>query len=106
MLPLDLLLEKLRGYVLVKRGQNMEPSVGIMITFGHIFRESPNVSYRVNHADIIFNQLYLIELLYPENKKIECFHIIKSRYNEEKFNQAINELGKLKDEIIALKQYY
>lgn len=35
------------------------------------------------------------------------FHIIiiKSRYNEEKFNQAINELGKLKDEIIALKQY-
>lgn len=26
------------------------------ITFGHIFRESPNVPYRVNHADIIFNQ--------------------------------------------------
>ncbi len=31
LLDLDLLLEKLRGHVRVKRGQNMEPSLGIMI---------------------------------------------------------------------------
>ncbi|MCD8235506.1 MAG: hypothetical protein LUD00_02390 [Prevotellaceae bacterium] len=29
-LNFDLLLEKLRGHVRLKRGQNMEPSVGIM----------------------------------------------------------------------------
>lgn len=31
LLDLDLLLEKLRGHIRIKRGQNMEPSLGIMI---------------------------------------------------------------------------
>ncbi|MDR0891427.1 MAG: glycosyltransferase family 2 protein [Mediterranea sp.] len=76
------------------------------ITFGHIFRDLKDVPYEIRNIDYIFNQLYLIELLYPTNEKIEFLRFLKYRYKEESFSQAISILSRMRLEICQEKVYY
>lgn len=76
------------------------------IVFGHLFRTLKDVPYRIDTVDYVFNQLYIIELFYPKNKKIAFFRWIKNQCEEKVFNQAVNEIIKIQAEIYNERVYY
>lgn len=76
------------------------------VIFGHIFRVFKDVPYVINLKDVIFNQLYLMELLYPINLKATIFHNVRRLSDIEHFTQAIEEIEKIRVQIAFLKQYY
>lgn len=76
------------------------------IIFGHIFRVLKDVPYTIKVKDVIFNQLYLMELLYPQNFKHILFHNVRRLSDTECFTQAIEEIEKVRNDIASEKQYY
>ncbi|MDR0891776.1 MAG: glycosyltransferase [Mediterranea sp.] len=76
------------------------------ITFGHIFREVKDVPYSINAIECIFNQLYLVEILYPWEAKRDFFRQLKEHYGNERVTLAVTELIKVKEEVHQEKSYY
>lgn len=76
------------------------------VVFGHMFRILKEVPYEIKTVDYIFNQLYIMEILYPNDKKIIYFRYVKSHCEESLFEQALEELKMLKNEILEVKKYY
>lgn len=76
------------------------------IVFGHLFRILKEVPYKIDSVDYIFNQLYIIELFYPREHKINFFRWIKNQCEEIMFNQAVEEIIKIQDDIYIEKKYY
>lgn len=76
------------------------------IVFGHIFRILKEVPYKIDTVDYIFNQLYIIELFYPREYKIDFFRWIKNQCEESKFTQAVEEIVKIQTDIYNEKAYY
>ena len=76
------------------------------VVFGHIFRAHTEVSYVVNNADVIFNQLYIAELLFPYDKKIIFFRFLKSMSDPDVFNCSIQMFKNIRIELIQLKIYF
>lgn len=76
------------------------------VIFGHLFRVFKEVPYVINLKDVIFNQLYITELLYPEYLKRAVFYNIRRLSDIEHFTQAIEEIEKIRDEIASAKIYY
>jgi len=76
------------------------------IVFGHIFRILEEVPYIINTKDVVFNRLYIAELLYPESMKKILFHNIKCFSDIDAFDEAIEELHRNRNEIAESKLYY
>lgn len=76
------------------------------VSFAHKFRTFKDVLYKASTVDYVFNQLYIIELFYPMKLKAKIFKKIKCDGNDNTFEIALNNLSKIKNEIISLKEYY
>ena len=76
------------------------------VSFAHKFRTFKEVPYKASTVDYVFNQLYIIELFYPVKLKTKIFKKIKCDGNDNTFEIALNNLSKIKNEIISLKEYY
>lgn len=76
------------------------------IIFGHIFRTAETVPYDIKTADFIFNNMYLMELLYTEEMKISQFHNLKTSYASDLFQEAIKLLSEQRTKIKEMRIYY
>ena len=76
------------------------------IVFGHIFRKAEEVPYLIDDADVLYNILYIIELLYPQEMKTMLFFNAKCYSEDSCFNRAVEEIRKCRNEISEYKKYY
>ncbi len=75
------------------------------IEFGHIFREYKDVPYNIDHSEVIYNQLYITELLFPLSEKISFFHQLKTASNKMFFDKAIDKIIDRSGDINHEKEY-
>lgn len=66
------------------------------IVFGHIFRILKEVPYKIDSVDYIFNQLYIIELFYPREDKINFFGGLKINVKKVSLVKLLKRLLKFK----------
>lgn len=73
------------------------------IRIGHIYRA--HAPYKIDSADMVFNKLWIAELLLPFSYKIRTFGALYLE-NPLKFIEAFQLLRKKRKQVETLKQYY
>lgn len=76
------------------------------IVFGHMFRVLKEVPYIINVVDVIYNQLFIAELLYPNRLKGLIFRHIRCFSEVDSFDKAIKKLESNRTSITDSKEYY
>lgn len=75
------------------------------LVFGHIFRKLEEVPYNINNIYFLFNQLYIVELLYPFMEKNNFFVKLKNKYKEGDLYEKAIQILKNSD-VNLEKKYY
>lgn len=77
------------------------------LSFGHIFRSSETVPYKIDSIDFLYNKLYIIELLIGEqNHKFALLEHLKKEYGKELFSATMDRLLSNKEDIIKQRIYF
>lgn len=76
------------------------------VLFAHKFREIEKTPYKISKPDFIFNELYIIETLFPLKLKKMIFQNIKRISNDYTFEIAMSKIANIRNKIKHEKNYY
>lgn len=76
------------------------------LSFGHIFRTSETIPYKIESIDFLYNKLYIAELFINNKYKFRLLRNLRKEYNDNLYNSAVDMLLSEKSDILEQKKYY
>lgn len=75
------------------------------VVIGHLYRQKENVPYDMNEIYLLYNRLYIGEVILPVKHKKRLYSELK-KMDLSAFNQALFLINGSKKEIVEMKNYY